>query len=58
MQRKVVLTLALVFCLASYAQAALTIVVGSHIYPSGTTTAIIPIREVRDVSSHSGMWQG
>jgi len=43
MQRKVVLTLALVFCLATSAQAALSIVVGAHSYPQGTGVVVIPI---------------
>ncbi|MBI3840192.1 MAG: hypothetical protein HY288_19900 [Planctomycetia bacterium] len=44
MQRKVVLTLALVFGLATSAKAALSIVVGAHSYPMGTTVVTIPIQ--------------
>jgi len=43
MQRKVVLTLALILGLASYAQAALSIVVGQHNYSPGTGMVVIPI---------------
>lgn len=43
MQRKVVLTLALVLGLATYAQAALSIVVGQHNYLQGTGVVRIPI---------------
>jgi len=43
MQRKVVLTLALILGLASYAQAALSIVVGQHNYVQGTGVVTIPI---------------
>ncbi|MBI3840190.1 MAG: hypothetical protein HY288_19890 [Planctomycetia bacterium] len=44
MQRKVMLTLALVFGLATSAQAALSIVVGAHNYPAGTGVVSIPIQ--------------